>query len=76
MPTKPLEVLAPHQPLSGSLGQGFRAGKLHRGSFEVDDFQRLVDMEWSGIALGVDSIPIVEAEGAVAGLLDLHHQKS
>jgi len=76
MPTEPLEVLAPDQPLAGGLWQRFWASKLHRRSFEVDDFQCLVDMKWSGVAMAVDSIPIVEAKGAVAGLLDLHHQKS
>jgi hypothetical protein len=76
MPTEPLEVLAADQPLSGWLGQRFRAGELHRGSFEVDDLQRLFDVERSRVAMGIDPIPIVEAEGAVAGLLDLHYQES
>jgi hypothetical protein len=43
---------------------------------EIDGFEGLGKMQGSGLAGGVDAVPIKNPEGGVAGLLDLGNEKT
>src|SRR5689334_5394290 len=78
-----MEILTVDQRLPDPPGRlaGMRGGVeaagadwLRRAALPIDARERLVDMQRARLALGVAAIPIEEAEGGIAGLLDLGHE--
>src|SRR5205823_2747587 len=50
------------------------AHRRHRALVPMNAGQRIIDVQGPRLAVGVAPVPVVQAEGGVAGLLDLRHQ--
>jgi hypothetical protein len=45
-------------------------------AIEIDHIEGLIDVQWSRFTFLIDSVPVVEAECAIAGLLNFSDEES
>ena len=69
------ELVASDQLLHARSLHGNWLNAIDRSTLKVDHLKSLLDMQRTSVAGRIESIPIVQAKGAVAGLLDLGHNK-
>ena len=69
------ELVASDQFLHARRLHWYRHDAIDRSTLKVDHLKSLLDMQRTSVAGCIESIPIVQAKGAVASLLDLGHNK-